>query len=671
MPKKSPSKTTASHKQKAAVKEKQTDIKKYLLPVLAIIGVIFYYYTKSFDFIQDDSFITYRYVKNFTEGHGLVFNIGERVEGYTCFLWVVLLSLVKKLGFNFISLSQTIGIISSLLTLYFTFRISTDIFPKGRDLFYNSVFSLGAVILLMSNGAFAYWTVSGMETGLFGFLVTLGIYLYFKETNSKGSGFPYSSVIFLLASLTRPEGNLIFAVTILNKIIITLRSEDSKEQKSKFKSLASKENIIWLLIYIVPALIYMIWRYTYYGFLLPNTFYAKTGSSWEYFRTGFDYFLDFVKTYGLYGILLIASFFTLRKKEWFNNYLYLVLVFYIFTLYVVVIGGDVLRPARFFVPLMPVFYILVQEGFAQLFAIFEKKNSYAASSAFGAIIILVLGFITYKPQYEQIKKYSELENGLVDKMKISGTWLKTKSVEAGKPLTVAATTIGAISYYSDVILIDMLGLTDKEIAHNPQPIPEISANAEIGWKERNYNVNYVLSRKPDFIYFSTGVKPSAYAERGLFTNDEFMKYYYPYYFTIKEYNFTDCIYKRKPDEDVKNISSLPANPNYKKTFVNLYNQAMNTSRDKSKTQEALSLYKQAIDAGPSNFGTPYQMIGDIYLQMGNKDKAFENYKKSVELDDYNVISHYQLYQLYIAKGDTTDAMKSLEKLRKISPDLLK
>jgi tetratricopeptide (TPR) repeat protein len=217
----------------------------------------------------------------------------------------------------------------------------------------------------------------------------------------------------------------------------------------------------------------------------------------------------------------------------------------------------------------------------------------------------------------------------------------------------------------------MLGLTDKEVAHNPKPIPEISANSEIGWKERNYNVDYVLSRKPDYIYFSTGVKPSAYAERGLFTSDEFIKYYYPSYFTIKEYNFTDCIYKRKPDDEVKDIQTPPANPNYKKIFVNLYNQAMNTARDKSKLQEALNLYKQTLEAAPSNFGTPYQMIGDIYLQSNNKEKAFENYKKAIEIDDYNVMSHYALYSLYMEKGDTVNAKISLSKIQKYSPDMLR
>jgi arabinofuranosyltransferase len=667
MPKKTSSKASAQ-KSKTLPKAKPAfNAKAVLIPALIIIGILFYYYCKSFNFVQDDSYITSRYVKNFTEGHGLVFNIGERVEGYTCFLWVLLLSLFKTLGFNFISFSQTSGIIFSLLALYFTFRISTDIFKKEGTALYISIFSLGAVVMTMANGAFAYWSVSGMETGMFGFLVTLGIYLYLKEIKQGGSGFNYSSIIFLLASLTRPEGVLIFSVTVLHKIIISVQAK----KENKISGLISKDNIIWISAYVIPAVIYMIWRYSYYGYLLPNTFYAKTGGLIENLKSGLNYFVDFATVYGLYGLLLIVPFFTVRNKERFNLYLYLLMVFYIFCLYVIFVGGDVLRPARFFVPLMPVFYILVQEGIAALLGMFEKKNSFTLSSSFGTIIILMIAYITYKPQFDQIKDYSRLENGLVDKMRLSGQWLKNKQSVSGKNLTVAATTIGAISYFSEVTLIDMLGLTDAEVAHNPQPIPEISANSEIGWKERNYNVNYILSRKPDYIYFSTGVKPSAYAERGLFTNDEFIKYYYPSYFTIKEYNFTDCIYKRKTEEEVKNIPAPLPNPNYKKIFVNLYNQAMNTSRDKSKLQEALNLYKQTLDAAPSNFGTPYQMIGDIYLQMNNKEKAFENYKKSIEIDDYNVLSHYALYSIYMEKGDTVNASLSLKKLQKYSPDMLK
>ena len=37
----------------------------------------------------DDAFISYRYARNLVEGSGLVYNPGERVEGYTNLLWTL------------------------------------------------------------------------------------------------------------------------------------------------------------------------------------------------------------------------------------------------------------------------------------------------------------------------------------------------------------------------------------------------------------------------------------------------------------------------------------------------------------------------------------------------------------------------------------------------------
>jgi hypothetical protein len=44
-----------------------------------------------FDFVSDDAYISFRYARNLAEHGQLVFNLGERVEGYTNFLWTVLL----------------------------------------------------------------------------------------------------------------------------------------------------------------------------------------------------------------------------------------------------------------------------------------------------------------------------------------------------------------------------------------------------------------------------------------------------------------------------------------------------------------------------------------------------------------------------------------------------
>ncbi len=219
-------------------------------------------------------------------------------------------------------------------------------------------------------------------------------------------------------------------------------------------------------------------------------------------------------------------------------------------------------------------------------------------------------------------------------------------------------------------VIDLLGLTDKEIAHNPKIIKEISEN-EIGWKERNYNADYVMSRSPDYVYFSTGVKPSAYAERALFTTPEFNRFYYPFYIVEKPTGFTDVVYKRKSDSEAGAGTEFPGNPNYSVKFVNMFNQAMNSSRDKSRAQTAINEFRQSLDIGPKGFSLPYQYMGDLYLQLGKKDLAIDSYKKAIQNEDRNVIAHYQLYQLFSEKGDSSLARQSLEKIRKYNPDLIR
>lgn len=652
---------------KKRVQNNPTALIKFGLGVVISFAALFFIYSRSFNFIQDDSYITFRFVKNFTEGNGLVFNIGEYVEGYTCFLWVMILSLIKKLGLNFISSSQILGVLSGCLTIVFTYKISSEIFRKDAGKSYNFIFSLIAPLLLATNGSFAYWANSGMETALFGFLVTLALYLYLKELNSSKSKFEYSALVFLLAAMTRPEGVLIFVVALVHKAIRTFKSvnadmSDAKAGKKKF--------FVWLSVFLIPGLLFMIWRYSYYGFLLPNTFYAKTGSSIEYFNTGFDYVWGFFKSYGLYGALLIVALFASANKKYKNELKFLSILFLVFCIYIISVGGDVLNANRFFVPILPVFYILVQEGMHVLLSRFEKTKLKKYAHILTLTLTLVFCYMTYNREYEQIKKYCFYEKGLTDKMKITAEWLKKKQDASGRKLVVGATTIGALSYFSDVTLIDMLGLTDKEVAHNPKPIPEISST-EIGWKERQYNVEYILSRKPDYIYFSTERKPSAYAERGLYTEEEFLKYYYPSFFTVRESEFTSCIFQRKSDNEVRNYVSPPPNPNYKKSYVNLFNQAINTSRDANKTQEAIALFLQTLEQAPSNFSAPYQFIGELYLPTKEKVKAYDFFKKAIEIDDYNVLAHYNLYEYYMQRMDTVNARISFEKIMKYSPDMLR
>ena len=67
-------------------------------------------------FLEDDAFITYRFSRNLAQGRGLVFNPGEKVEGYTNFLWTVIHAIPEKLGWNTPAFSQVLGIVLIVAT---------------------------------------------------------------------------------------------------------------------------------------------------------------------------------------------------------------------------------------------------------------------------------------------------------------------------------------------------------------------------------------------------------------------------------------------------------------------------------------------------------------------------------------------------------------------------
>ncbi len=645
---------------------------------LAALSAAFIFIAVSNKFIQDDAFISFRYVKNFVDGHGLVFNIGEKVEGYTNLLWVLILSGFLSLNIGIEEASQILSVLFGVVVLFATYKLSESIrindsveVKKERKTDKNiseGYFDLIAPILLVFTSSFIFWSVSGMETTMFISFCLLGLYFYVSEKDKNSFNYKYP-LFFLLATLTRPEGLYFFGLVIVHKFIYSL----IKNKQTFLKDFFSANSIKTYLVYIVPVLAYFAVRYSYYGYLFPNTYYAKTGFSSAYLNAGIDYFKNFLNSYMVYGVMLVLPLFLLKRKEFRFEVTLFYLIIFAFLAYVISVGGDVLKQNRFFLPILPLIYILFAKFLTTMYLNVKMKSGQGI--AFGTIsaIVAVLCFYYYSSQKEKLVSDIASENGLVEKMKVTGTWFGNKQKELGRPLNLAATTIGAVSYFagSQVNVIDLLGLTDKEIAHNPKIIKEISEN-EIGWKERNYNADYVMSRDPDYVYFSTGVKPSAYAERALFTTAEFNQYYSPFYIADNATGFMDVVYKRKSDSEAKTTTKeFPGNPNYSVKFVNMFNQAMNSSKDKARGQAALNEFKQSIDMGPAGFGLPYQYMGDLYMQQGKKDLALENYKKAVQNDDHNVIAHYQLYQLYSEKGDSLLARKSIDKIKKYNPEIVR
>jgi arabinofuranosyltransferase len=74
--------------------------------VVAFFGVVEAWMLR---FVQDDAYISWRYADNFARGWGLVWNHGERVEGYTNFLWTLILTIPHVVGIDVETFAIAVG----------------------------------------------------------------------------------------------------------------------------------------------------------------------------------------------------------------------------------------------------------------------------------------------------------------------------------------------------------------------------------------------------------------------------------------------------------------------------------------------------------------------------------------------------------------------------------
>ncbi len=645
------------------------------LSVLGIVLLIalFLYLYKSLHFVQDDAYITFRYVKNFIAGHGLVFNIGEYVEGYTNFLWLLILSLTTILGFGIELTSTNLSIFFGIISIVLTYNLTSSVLKSADDSTSTTNKTLVALIpssLLILTNSFGYWAVSGMETTLFISLIMISILIYFNQPEGR---LKYSlPVIMFFTYLLRPEGILIFLLIYTHKAFyVFLRKNNFKTDIKKY--------IADVILFLLLVAIYTTFRLLYFGYPLPNTYYAKSGSSLIYFRTGLDYFLNFCRANLLYGFILIIPLYLFFKKRMDRKISFLIYFVFSYCLAVILLGGDVLAFYRFLLPVTPIIYLLFTLSIFFISTDITRKDPSINKKALQLVMFIILvlpsvyNYITERPKTEG-SWVNEVE--LVKKMKIKADLIEKRQIESGRQITVAATTIGALSYFTDANVIDMLGLTDKFISHNPKEIPSISGTNDIGWKERKYNADYILKRKPDHIIFSTGAKPSAYAERALFTKAEFFQKYYPEQILVPEAGSSIIIYSRKekfPDEPQDTLTSIET-INVK--FIDHYVAASSLLTKFENNKDPFTgdkLVKECTVTNrlcPTFFSDGYRILGRYYLLVNDLEKSKENLLRSIQIDDMNSIAHSGLAVVYAKEKNMQSANYHYLKAIKFSPDLL-
>lgn len=491
---------------------------------LLLIVIVLLIHEAYLGLVVDDAYISFRFAKNFVDGYGLVFNHGEQVEGYSNFLWVLIISGAMKFSLEPLAVAKILGQLFSALTLIVAFRLSQRISKQPT-----SYLNLIAPLIIAVNGSFAAWSVSGLESAMFAFLTAMGIYFYITE-EEKPSRFLSSGIFFGLSALTRPEGAFIFLLTLIFRSIqLSYKRENPK-----------KNDAMIIAGFAAIFLPYFVWRYSYYGYLFPNTFYAKNGANIGFakYRFGLKYVLKFFSGYNLIFPLTIFTTLLLMARRSRTLILYLLWIVCVYTLYIFSVGGDSQRLSRFFIPLLLPIALVIQEGLRYLYEFLITNRTVRIEShnlppipqvwksLSIAIMVLAISVSSLSVSFLTHKDEVKSELSLVNALSGLGKWFK---VNAPPGTLIAACNVGALCYFSELPTIDMMGLTDVHIAHYGNE--NIGGGIMIG--HNKHDAQYVLERAPEFVvfdlYLSKGLNVNNLwpAEKELLSDQVFLNNYEP------------------------------------------------------------------------------------------------------------------------------------------------
>lgn len=446
-----------------------------------IIGALFASQLWLFQhFSVDDAFITFRYVRQLVAGNGLVYNIGERVEGYSNFLWVMLLAPAHALGMELLTAARLIAIILSAGTLLITYRLAAD-----------SPLPILAPVLLAACAPFTAWTMGGLETALFAFLLTAAAYTFIREEAS-GSG-SASGLIFGLLALSRPEGVLFFGLALAYRLWHRVTSGNATTVSHWSHRLLHilRREWRWLAGFAIVFAPHFLWRLSYYGWPLPNTVYAKSmGLHPRAFVEGAYYLFEGMTALGGPGFVLLPAALVALKAHT-PRHAFLLTSCAAYALFVIIGGGDWMPLHRFWAHILPLLIVLAHRGMMTLAGFMATSRSALIGIGLTLVQLAVLLFNALD---------ARLVRGIGQPIAPQGQTMSDYLRAHWQPGDVLAVTdAGWLAYILplEARVVDMFGLTDAHIAHLTPQFPGGLLGRGDGFGK--WDVDYVLAQNPRFI----------------------------------------------------------------------------------------------------------------------------------------------------------------------------
>ncbi|MFA6571723.1 MAG: hypothetical protein WCT77_10885, partial [Bacteroidota bacterium] len=445
----------------------------------------------------DDANIFFKYAKNINSGFGMIYNTGgERVEGFTSILWLFVITVMYRLPrFEIFLLAFNILIIS--YSLYRVVNFIESYFKNKSENFLSISSFLFIFICCFTPGFIIWGTFSLMETGLWSSILILLIITLLETAYSEKKNLFSFSLLLAFCALARPEGMAIGLICSIIYIFVF---------KNKTNKLWNK-NYIPLVVLLTTIVLLTLFRLIYFGYPLPNTYYAKVYTNPIYNLTdGLKYYFSYLGTNVIYFIVLVAVIYVLwegLKNKYYiiirqNPQFFLAIVLLILILMPIMEGGDHFDFHRLYVPFLPVFLLILFN--TKYWGEQTTFNNFIIKRRISKIVILLillpsLLIIQRHNIFELLKNRNKLptnfeyylsKHGRENGEKLNVFFNKLDSLP-----NIAMIAVGGFGYSYRGNTYDLVGLNDVETAHKNRESRSKSVKGHIAFSKE-----VLFNRKP-------------------------------------------------------------------------------------------------------------------------------------------------------------------------------
>lgn len=597
-----------------------------LTAVFIPVNFIYFYYNlyEISGLPFDDAFIHLTFARNLTEYLSFSFFKDEMVtSGSSSPLYTFILAIGNFFTDNEFFLSYAAGISMLILSVIIFFKINRLDFKT------NYPYLFASVLIFVLDKKMIFFSVSGMETILFVFNLLLSLYYYRT-----------SKVIPLATSLAltvwiRPEGILFILAIIIdyNYCLFCVRNN----LKTDVVKLALKNTRLIFFIMSGSLLLYVFFNLFLSGTILPNTFYAKKAfyspefisresflknDVWAFFTSG---------SYAFFMIGFIISsvkvIYDLSKRKINNNFLLFIFIIIFISAFWLKMPYSGLN-GRYLVPLIPFYLMISISGFIYLFNSIGKFDQVCSHFNYIKYIIwLICIYMMSRDLYSERDLFShECRKNQTIHID-AANWIRENTL----PQDVIAThEIGAIGFYSNRKIIDIVGLVTPELISK---LPD---------------ENYILVMQDylklkDVKYFATmknwcivdNANPLFSSGKNEYSSDVFE------------------IFRYNPDET--HILSKKTNRLLSLVQYNL---------SKNYPYQALYFLKEALKSDPES-SLSYFLLADAYVRFGDTVNSEINLLKAVKLFPDYPGANYQLSKLYKLRNDSVSSKKCFNRYKQV------